>query len=118
MPWNQQMPQSSFLYRPLSAGLPIALAALALLGSPAAAETIKESTRSFTVDGKAIVMECFAPDKEGRHPAILLLHGADGMKDASIYQCLAKMLVRRGYVALIAHYFERTKTECIKPKAI
>ncbi|HEY7424851.1 MAG TPA: dienelactone hydrolase family protein, partial [Gemmataceae bacterium] len=55
---------------------------------------------------------------EGRHPTILLLHGADGMRDALIYQCLAKQLVQQGYVTLIAHYFERTETERIKPKAI
>jgi dienelactone hydrolase len=118
MPWNQRIPLSSFWCRPLSAGLPIVLAVLALSVSPAGAETIEESKRSFKVGDKTITMDCFAPGAAGRHPAILLLHGSEGMCDALIYQCIAKDLARQGYVALIAHYFERTGTKRIEPKDI
>jgi dienelactone hydrolase len=112
------MPLSSFRRRPLSAWLPIVLAALALSGSPAGAETIEESKRPFKVDDKTITMDCFTPGAAGRHPAVLLLHGSEGMRDALIYKCLAGDLARQGYVALIAHYFERTATERIEPKDI
>ncbi len=118
MSWIQRLPLSSSLHCPLSAWLPIILVALALSGSPAGAETIEESTRSFKVDDKTITMDCFAPGGEGRHPAILLLHSSEGMCDAWIYKCLARDLARWGYVSLIAHYFERTGTERIEPKDI
>jgi carboxymethylenebutenolidase len=112
------MSLSPFWCRPLSGGLPIVLAALALSGSPAPAEPIKESTRSFKVDDKTITMDCIAPGVAGRHPAVLLLHGSEGMRDALIYQCIAKDLARQGYVVLITHYFERTGTKRIEPKDI
>jgi carboxymethylenebutenolidase len=90
----------------------------ALLVAPVGAETIKESTDCFLVDGKAIPVECFAPGGEGVYPAVLLLHGSDGMKDSPIYRYYAGILARHGYVALIVHYFERTGTKRIDPKDI
>ena len=63
-------------------------------------------------------MQCFAPAKDGQHPAVLLLHGSEGMKDALIYRHIAHILAKHGYVALIVHYFDRTATKCIEPKDI
>lgn len=119
MLWKHQLPPLGLVGRRLlAARLLVVLAALVLVGAPAGAETIKESAHCFTVGDKAIAMDCFAPDSGEPHPAILLLHGSEGMKDRLIYRSVAHLLARRGYVALIVHYFERTETKRIEPAAI
>ena len=44
----------------------------------------------------------------GRRPAVLLLHGADGLTRRSQYQFAAQMLASQGYTVLFPHYFELT----------
>jgi carboxymethylenebutenolidase len=118
MYWDQRT-LSSFVGRPLSLGrLVIVLVAFALPGAPVGAETVKQSTRSFKVEGETIAVECFTPSGDGRHPAVLLLHGSEGRKDALFYRCAAGILARHGYVALIVHYFDRTGTKRIDPADI
>lgn len=97
------------------------IGSLHLLGTPARAETIRESSHSFKVEGKTITMSCFTPDRDGSHPAVLLLHSSEGMKeakDAMIYRSIAHSLVKHGYIALLVPYFERTGTKRIEPKDI
>ena len=119
MLWKHRLPPLGLVGRRLPAArLLVVLAALVLVGAPASAETIKESTHSFKVEDRTIAMDCFAPDAGGQHPAILLLHGSEGMKDQLIYRCVAGILAKHGYVALIVHYFERTETKRIEPKDI
>jgi dienelactone hydrolase len=53
-------------------------------------------------------MDASIPEGGGRHPTILILHGAEGVPGgASEYD---RQLVRRGYVTLAPHYFESTGT--------
>jgi carboxymethylenebutenolidase len=44
----------------------------------------------------------------GRRPAVLLLHGADGLTRRSQYQFAAQILASQGYTVLFPHYFELT----------
>lgn len=44
----------------------------------------------------------------GRRPAILLLHGADGITRRAQYQFAANALAGQGYTVLFPHYFEAT----------
>ncbi|PZN94424.1 MAG: dienelactone hydrolase [Hyphomicrobiales bacterium] len=44
----------------------------------------------------------------GRRPAVLLLHGADGITRSSQYQFAAAALSAQGYTVLFPHYFEIT----------
>jgi carboxymethylenebutenolidase len=98
--------------------LPVILTAVVLLGTPAAAQTIQESAHPFRLEGESIAMQCFYPAKDGRHPAVLLLHGSEGMQDALAYRHIAHTLAEHGYVALIVHSFDRTATKRIEPTDI
>ena len=95
------------------------LAALACLAGPARAE-VKTSTSSFPVGGEDVRVEHFTPDRPGKHPAVLLLHGSAGLpkQDADVYRYIAGVLAQKGYVALLVHYFDSTGTERIAPKDI
>jgi carboxymethylenebutenolidase len=116
---NQRFPPLWSAGRPLPAArLLIVLTAVVLLGTPAGAQTIQDSAHPFQMEGQSIAMQCFTPAGEGRHPAVLLLHGSEGMKDERMYRHIAQILAKHGYVALIVHYFERTETKRIEPKDI
>ena len=67
MLWNHRLPGLWLAFRHLpTSRLLVVLAALVLLGGPASAATIKESTHSFKVEEKTIAMECFAPAARDR----------------------------------------------------
>jgi carboxymethylenebutenolidase len=95
------------------------LAVLACLAGPARA-AIRTSTSSFLAGGKPVRVDHFAPDRAGKHPAALLLHGSTGLadQDAQAYRSVAGLLANNGYVALLVHYFESTETERIDPQHI
>jgi poly(3-hydroxybutyrate) depolymerase len=97
----------------------VPLAVLACLAGPARAE-VKKSTSSFPVGGKRIQVEHSAPDRSGKHPAVLLLHGSTGLskEDANVYRYIACVLAQRGYVALLVHYFEGIGEGLGEPKAL
>jgi carboxymethylenebutenolidase len=105
-------------YAPVGRAL-VPLAALACLAGPARAE-VKTSTSSFVVVGKPVRVEHFAPDRPGKHPAVLLLHGCAGLpkQDADAYRHIARLLANRGYVALLVHYFDSTGTKQTDAKGI
>lgn len=44
----------------------------------------------------------------GRRPAVLLLHGADGLTRRAQYQLVSAALSAQGYTVLFPHYFELT----------
>jgi dienelactone hydrolase len=89
------------------------------VGGQARAE-IKTATSSFPVGGKPVRVEHCAPDRPGKRPAVLLLHGSAGLpkKDADGYRSIARLLAQQGYVALLVHYFDSTDTEWIDPRDI
>jgi carboxymethylenebutenolidase len=94
------------------------LAALAVAPVLDAAEppeaVIEEASETFLSHGKRVAIERFAPKEPGRYPAVLVLHGAGGIGPADsgspLREC-ARRLARRGFVALIPHYFDRTGTK-------
>ncbi|MBV8557099.1 MAG: dienelactone hydrolase family protein [Planctomycetaceae bacterium] len=76
-------------------------------------ESIDRSVTSFESGGKPITVERYAPRSGGKHPVVVVVHGADGLQFerwTQVYQGLAQQLARRGYVALMIHYFDRTGT--------
>src|SRR5205814_6314683 len=47
----------------------------------------------------------------GNRPALMLLHGIDGLDgEHDAYRCVARRLAGRGYVVYVPHYFDRTAT--------
>ncbi len=66
---------------------------------------------TFSENGKQIQVETYVPPDAGRHPAVLLLHGADGIEAHALsYRRSAEQLASQGYVALLVHYFDATGT--------
>jgi len=66
---------------------------------------------SFSSDGQVIPVERFEPELEGRHPALLLLHGAEGMQQrGETYRSMAQAFSRHGYAVFLIHYLGRTRT--------
>jgi dienelactone hydrolase len=90
-----------------------------LLVSPALAEPtpsqpgrdVRRVDDTFTSGGKRIAVEIFEPGTEGKHPAVVLLHGLDGLEGGfgGFYRCAAENCAGRGYVVLLVHYFDRTE---------
>ena len=91
------------------------LACFALLccqipATPARAGEVLESQGSFTCQRRTIAVDRFEPKSPGRHPAVLILHGSQGMEPVGTlrYQTYGRLLASRGYVAHVVHYFDRT----------
>lgn len=64
-------------------------------------------------------MEYFKPATAGRYPAVLLLHGADGLKTKGpTLRWLARDLAQHSYVVLLVHYFDRTGVARTAPSEI
>jgi carboxymethylenebutenolidase len=101
--------------------LPLALTALALLWQPVCgrAADIRESSARFESGGKTIAVDCFLPAEKGNHPAVLLLHGADGLQlQLLAYRHYSRVLARQGYATFLVHYFDRTDTRFADLKTI
>ncbi len=79
---------------------------------------VRESRGTFTSGTKAVTVDRFEPEAQGKYPAVILVHGADGFAEhtATLME-FARMLARTGHVALVVHYFERTDTRVAKGKA-
>ncbi len=102
-----------------SDGLRGGFAALILASASLAEGKVEESRATFTSRGKAIGLEVFAPAAEGRHPAIVMLHGSGGMViGGDAFRGIARELAKRDYVVLMVHYFDRTGTKFGDPKII
>lgn len=73
---------------------------------------VNSSVKKFTSGGEAIQVECFVPEVKGQYPALLLLHGIDGLvKRHRDYQKAAQQISSKGFVVLLVHYFDRTRTK-------
>ena len=69
---------------------------------------------SFPSGAKPISVEVSTPTSPGKHPAILVVYGTDGLNDdhgfGTAIRNFAASLADKGFVALIPDYFESTGT--------
>ncbi len=66
---------------------------------------------AFMSAGRPVGVEVFNPRSCAPAPAILMLHGAEGLcENPAIYRMMAAKLSNAGYVAIIVSYFDRTCT--------
>ena len=89
-----------------------------LLSSDAGAKAaeIVESKTSYESKDKTIAVERFEPKAPGKYPAVVVLHGAGGMRPEGFgwaFREYAKHLARQGYVTHVIHYFDRTGHEVV-----
>lgn len=78
-------------------------------GARRAAEA--ENTNGFTIDGRKVRVDVVKADmdllnSDGRSPAVLVLHGAHGLGDGSLFYPQAKALAEKGITAFVVHYFD------------
>jgi dipeptidyl aminopeptidase/acylaminoacyl peptidase len=60
----------------------------------------------FMHDGKFVRVEAFHAQGEGQQPAVIILHGASGLGDGTLFYPQALALAERGISAFIVHYFD------------
>lgn len=97
----------------------IGLAVLVLWAASLQAGSINELSTAITVGGQSILVERFEPKPPGKYPAVLILHGSDGLtKHGDALRDGGRQLAAKGYVALLVHYFDRTGTKEANEKMI
>jgi carboxymethylenebutenolidase len=87
----------------------VGLAFVHLMVAPLRGSDIRESMESFRSGEKTIAVERFQPKADGKHPAILVLHGACGLTaHAKELRATCASLAEKGYATFLIHYFDRT----------
>jgi carboxymethylenebutenolidase len=94
------------------------LLGILLLATSAAASTTEDTTH-FVSGGKKITVERFRPGKDGKYPALLLIHGSDGLaKRGDDYRAACRNIAKRGYIVLLVHLFDRCGSTYATKEAI
>lgn len=73
-----------------------------------ASQLAAQESLSFTSGGGKIVAEWFAAAGQTPGPAVLLLHGADGLTYGEGYRLAARVLAGSGFSVGFVHYLDRT----------
>jgi dienelactone hydrolase len=65
----------------------------------------------FTIDGRRVRVDVIKAETDllgpdGKTPAVLILHGAHGLGDGSLFYPQAKALAEKGITAFVIHYFD------------
>lgn len=82
-----------------------------VFGAETAAQRVNLSERSFQSAGRTIQVEHFESAEGGKHPRILVLHGAGGLIfDGPEMRRVARSLAEHGDSVDLVHYFNRTGT--------
>jgi carboxymethylenebutenolidase len=63
---------------------------------------------SFSSGGRVIAVEAFEPAAATGSPAVLMLHGADGLSYNHQYRTGARAIAAAGYRVFLVHYLDRT----------
>ena len=67
------------------------------------------SVRQTFVSGmKPIAVDAIPPSSPGQFPAVLMLHGADGLNASTRYEEGASAIAEAGYRVYLVHYLDRT----------
>ena len=67
-----------------------------------------QTAASFTSGGVPITVERYDAPGGGVRPAVILLHGADGLAFGERYREIARRLAGTGYHVFLLHYLDRT----------
>jgi carboxymethylenebutenolidase len=79
------------------------------LGGLLSQQQVQKSTDAFLSNGKPIRIDRFLPISDKQYPAVIALHGSNGMSESFSDQP-ARMLAGSGFAVFLLHYFERTGT--------
>lgn len=70
---------------------------------------VTEKRNTFTSGGKTIAVETFQASASALRPAVLMLHGADGLGHNTKYRHGACGMAAAGYQVHLVHYLDRTR---------
>ena len=77
----------------------------------AAGDAVAISKVTLPLPNGAVGADVFEPARRGRHPVVLVLHGAGGiLLDGPEMRRVARHLAEEGNAVYLLHYFERTGT--------
>jgi carboxymethylenebutenolidase len=99
--------RSRFRFCP--AALAVSISVTLSLAVAVEPDAIVESDETCKSRGKDVIIDVFAPSAPGKYPAVIVLHGRNGVgegKRSGTHQA-ARDFARAGYVALVPHYFGR-----------
>jgi carboxymethylenebutenolidase len=63
---------------------------------------------SFSSGGRSITVDFFPAGRGARRPAVIMLHGADGLSWNQQYPAGARAIAAAGYPVFLVHYLDRT----------
>jgi len=69
---------------------------------------VTEKPNTFTSGGRTIAVETFQAPGSAPRPAVLMLHGADGLGYGTQYRDGARRVAAAGYQVHLVHYLDRT----------
>ncbi|WP_445502134.1 dienelactone hydrolase family protein [Microvirga sp. G4-2] len=69
---------------------------------------VTEKRNTFTSSGKTIAVETFQAAGDAARPAVLMLHGADGLSYNTGYRQGARGVAAAGFQVHLVHYLDRT----------
>jgi hypothetical protein len=98
----------------------IGLATAPACAKPAKALPVKKPTiDTFKIGATKVTVELFAPERQGKYPAIILLHDSAGLKGPGpLFRMCAKILAGEGYVVLLVHYFDGTPHQKVEKEDV
>lgn len=67
-----------------------------------------EKRNSFRSGGRMVAVETFQPSSSAEMPAVIMLHGADGLFANVRYRLAARITAGAGYHVHLIHYLDRT----------
>jgi dienelactone hydrolase len=86
------------------------------------APTNTKTVTTFASNGQNVGLWLYEPTKPGPHPALILLHGVEGLggvdQFADKYDMVGRSLADKGYVVYFVHYFDRTRRDGDDVKAL
>lgn len=72
---------------------------------------VKERAEKYPSGDQELTARVFSPDKPGKAPVVVLIHGADGLQFerwVQVYGRMARAIAGHGYLVVMPHYFEKT----------
>jgi len=71
---------------------------------------VGDSTAFYESNGHQIRVDVYYPDRKGRYPAVILLHGSNGIHAIapSLVNRYARTMSEQGFLAYVVHYFDGT----------
>jgi dienelactone hydrolase len=69
---------------------------------------VTEQRQTFKSGGRTIAVDVFQAGLPARRPAVLMLHGADGLQGHTQYLDAARHVAAAGYHVHLVHYLDRT----------